>query len=615
MSKPSVLRRVMRAIWNGITRVRLVLSNLLFLAFLAVLYYIYVGGAPEPLPARAALLLNPMGSIVDQRVPTMPVQALLGESTPEDHEVLLRDVIDAIDYARDDPAINSLVMELDYLMYVGISKSQEIARALQAFRASGKPVVAVGDYYTQDQYLLASQADTVITDPLGAVALEGFASYRNYFAEALDKLSVNMHVFRAGEHKSAMEPFVRNDMSAGEKAVTRRWLNVLWNQFTAAVETQRKLAAGAIDDYVNGFPQRLAQADGNAARTALQAGLVDRVLNRREANEYLVELVGASDDEGLYEAVPFEHYVLRKRRLSLPDLSADQVAVITAQGNMLPGEQPPGSIGGDSLAQLIRSAAEQDGVKAIVLRVNSGGGSMFAAEIIRQQILDARAAGMPVVVSMGAVAASGGYYIATAADEIWATPSTITGSIGVFAAFPTFEDSLQRLGVHTDGVGTTSLAGSLRLDRPLNPALVDVLNSSVNYAYRRFLQIVAEGRNLPVDTVDTLAQGRVWSAPDALEHDLIDGVGSLEQAVAAAAGRAGLEDYETVQVELPRSASELILERLAERMGVLGRWAATPAAASLSSLLRPLTLAAAEMHQLQDPGHLYLRCIACSVVR
>lgn len=613
MSKPSLLRRLLTAIWNGITRVRLALSNILFLLLIAIIYLVYFGGTPEPLPERAALLLNPMGAIVDQTSQVEPLQALLGEPSPADHEVLLRDVIEAIEYARDDPAINSLVMELDSLMYVGISKTQEIVRALDSFRASGKPVVAVGDYYTQDQYLLASHADSVIAHPLGGVALEGYSSYRNYFREALEKLSVSVHVFRAGEHKSAMEPFVRDDMSAGEKEVTGRWLQVLWDQYVTIVESQRELPEGAVNGYVNNFAMRLAERGGDTARTALEAGLVDQLLSRSQANEYLVELVGASNEDGLYEAVEFDHYLSRQRPSPLPGAEGDRVAVITAQGDMLPGEQPPGTIGGDSLAQLIRSTAEQEDVRAIVLRINSGGGSMFASEIIRQQLLNARAAGVPVVVSMGAVAASGGYYIAAEADEIWATPSTITGSIGVFAAFPTFEQLLQRMGVYTDGVGTTALAGSLRADRALNPELVAALTSGVAFAYKSFVQIVADGRDMEFDEVDPLAQGRIWSAPDALEAGLVDGLGGLQDAVAAAAARAGIEDYEIDYVELPRSPREVLLQQLAERAGSLRVWTASTVGTTLARVLRPVTRAAAELAILQDPGNMYLRCVACGI--
>lgn len=615
MNKPSLPRRIMSAIWRTITRIRLAMSNILFLLMILLIYFVYIGGAPKPLPEKAALLLNISGTVVDQRSEINPLQALAGPPRPEDHEVLLRDIIESIDYAADDPNINSLVMELDSLVYVGISKTQEILPALEAFRRTGKPIIAIGDYYTQDQYGLASFAETVIAHPMGGVVLEGYSSYRNYFREALEKVSVNVHIFRAGEHKNAVEPFVRDDMSEDEKEVTGRWLDDLWNQYTRIVERHRSLAVGTVDDYVNNFDLRLQSQRGDAARTALKAGLVDKLLHRSEGNEHLIEIVGASNEDGLYEAVEFERYVRRKRPLDLGSKEGDRVAVITASGNILPGDQPPGKIGGDSLAKLIRSTAEEEDIKAIVLRVNSGGGSMFASEIIRQQLLYAREMEKPVVVSMGAVAASGGYYIAADADEIWATPSTITGSIGVFAAFPTFEELLSRVGIHTDGVGTTDLAGALRADRPLNPELVSILNSGVEFAYRSFLEIVAEGRSMSVEEIDPLAEGRVWSASDALEAGLIDRVGGLEDAVASAASLADLDDYEVDYVELPLSPRDYLMKQLAKRVGSLDLMAGSNVNTTFAGLLRPMQEAAQELAILQDPGHLYMRCITCGLVR
>ncbi len=613
MSKPSFVRRFFSGIWRGLTRVRLAMSNILFLAIIAFAYFVYVGGAPEPLPEKAALLLNISGTVVDQKSDVNPLQALLASPSPEGHEVLLRDIIEAIDYAAKDPAINSLVMELDSLERLGISKTQEIVEALQNFRESGKPIIAISDYYTQDQYLLASHADTVIAHPLGGVALEGYGSYQNYFREALKKISVNVHVFRAGDHKSAVEPFMRDDMSPAQKELTSRWLNELWAQYTAIVETQRALDSGAVDSYIDGFAQRLQAQGGDAAQTALRSGLVDRLLTRSEGNDFLVELVGANDKDGRYEAVVFERYVARKRPLSLGTSDSDRVAVITAQGTIMPGQQPPGSIGGDSLAHLIRGTVEADGVKAIVLRVNSGGGSMFASEIIREQILYAKNMGLPVIVSMGAVAASGGYYIAADADEIWATPSTITGSIGVFAAFPTFEELLDRVGIYTDGVGTTDLAGSMRADRPLNPQLEDALNSGVHFAYKSFLGIVAQGRDMSIAEVDPLAEGRVWCAADALKAGLVDNLGSLDDAIAAAASIADLDTYEVQYVERPLSPRDMVLKQLANSVGSLNVFTRSAASSALSGLLGPMQEAAKELASMQDPGHLYMRCVACSM--
>ena len=613
MSRPSLLRRIAAGTWTAITRIRLAMANILFLVLLALIYFVYMGGGPEPLPEKAALLLNVSGKVVDQKTAVNPLQAVLSEPTPEQHEVLLRDIIESIEYAADDPAINSLVMELDSLVYLGISKTQEIIPALEAFRETGKPIVALGDYYTQDQYLLASYADTVISHPLGGVAIEGFSSYRNYFREALDKLSINVHVFRAGEQKSYVEPFLRDDMSEPVKELTARWLGDLWRQYTSTVELQRNLNEGALDNYVNNLPDLLRQQGGDAGQAALQAGLIDKLLGRSEGNDYLVQLVGASNDDGLYEAIEFERYVSRKRPLQLGAAAGDRIGVITATGNILPGDQPPGAIGGDSLARLIRGAVDEDDIKAIVLRVNSGGGSYFASEIVRQQILYARQKDKPLIVSMGAIAASGGYYIAADANEIWATPATITGSIGVFAAFPTFEGLLQRVGIHTDGVGTTKLAGALRPDRPVKPEQKAVINSGIDFAYRNFLQVVAGGREMSVESVDPLAQGRVWSAADALEAGLIDQLGGLEEAIASAAEHAGLSDYTVDFVELPVSPRELLMRQLANRGISLNLWQESATGAALLRLLSPVRAAVREVTALQDPNNLYVRCLACGL--
>lgn len=615
MSKPSLLRRAFSRVWGGITLVRLAMSNILFLVLLVVIYFVYLGGGPEPLPERYALLLNMSGTVVDQKSPVDPLMALISEPNAQDHEVLLKDVLDAVDFAVDDPAISALVMELDALVYVGLSKTQEIVAALERFRASGKPILAVGDFYSQDQYLLASHADEIIMHPLGGVGLEGFSSYRNYFRDALDKLSVTMHIFRAGDHKSAVEPFMRDDMSPGEKEVTSRWLASLWKQYAGAVESRRSLEEGSVDGYINNFAERISATGGDTAQAALQEGLVDKLMSRRESNEYLAEIVGASNEDGFYEAIVFERYAARKRPLSLSGPKGDRVAVIAAQGSILPGEQPPGSIGGDSLAWLIRSAVEEEGVGAIVLRVNSGGGSMFASEIIRQELLHAQEQGLPVVISMGSVAASGGYYIAAEADEIWATPSTITGSIGVFAAFPTFENLLERAGVHTDGVGTTELAGSLRADRALNPQITEAFNSSVAHAYRSFLQIVADGRGMALEDVDELAQGKVWSASDALENGLIDKLGSLEQAIESAAVLAGLEEFEVDYFALPLSPRDQLLKQLANRSAAIGVATRLPVGSVMHDFLQPFKDAKQELQSLQDPGHLYVRCVSCAKVR
>jgi protease-4 len=610
--KRGFITRFLGAFWNSITRVRVALSNILFLTVLGLIFFVFRGSAPDALPDKSALLLNPVGSIVEQKSYTDPISMLFSEPLPSEREVLLRDVIDAINFARDDDAITALVMDLKQLSGVGVSKTGEIAEALASFRESGKAVVAVGDYYSQSQYLLASEADNIILHPLGAVEMSGFGSYQWYFRDALDKLSVKMHVFRAGEHKSAAEPFMRNDMSPGEKEITLQWLVPMWNHYTETVESRRGLGAGDIDDYVANFPARLQAVDGDQAQAALEQGLVDQLAGRQRANEYLAEVVGATDKKGDYERVPFEHYLHHKRPV-IDVLDADNtIAVVTARGMILDGSQPPGAIGGDSLAALLKKTAQDKNVKAIVLRVDSGGGSAFASEIIRQQILYAQQQSKPVVISMGSVAASGGYWISAPADEIWATPTTITGSIGVFGAFPTVEELMQKLGVHTDGVGTTELAGAGRLDRPLSPGFAQTLQASVDNIYVRFIELVAEGREMEPAAVDAIAQGRVWSAVDARRIGLVDELGGLQAAIEAAARLANLEDYAIDYREQPLSPQEMFLRQL---LGQAQRWGwqgfSYPWQGAFKHWFQPLAASLEFAASMNDPAGVYAHCNRC----
>ena len=617
-----MIRRVLRGVWNAITLLRRVLANLLFVALLALLWVV-LAEQPEPLPERAALTLDLAGRVLDQRTRVDPTQLFL-DADSMDRELLLTDLVSAVDLAAEDQRITALVLELDGLIAIGQSKTTELAAAIERFRAAGKPVVARGDYYTQDQYRLAVEADHILMHPLGAVALEGYSYYGNYFASALDKLSINMHVFRAGDFKSIAEPLLRSDMSPGERQITRAWLNDLWTDYRDRVEQRRALDAGAVDALLGAYPQRLADAGGDPAQLAMQAGLVDELLDRAQQKSYLAALVGAQNEDGAYASVPFADY-LQHRGAASQTLEPGQahIAVVTAQGNIVPGAQALGVIGGDAIARLLRDTAEQDGLGAIVLRLTSGGGSVFASEIVRETMADIREQGIPIVASMGSVAASGGYYVATAAQHIVATPSTLTGSIGVFAAFPTLENLLERGGVYTDGVGTTPLAGGLRVDRPLIPEVESALQQSVDSVYERFLALVMASRGLDRTQADAVAEGRVLSARSALAAGLVDELGGLQEATQSAARLAGLEAgaYEVIMVQPPITAQEQFLQELSEALGAesLGRGALHRLgldrlnAERLARWLAPATRGLSALEDFKDPRHLYMRCLACEL--
>ncbi|MEM7692626.1 MAG: signal peptide peptidase SppA, partial [Pseudomonadota bacterium] len=431
-----MIKRFFAGLWRAITVLRLALANLLFLAILVILWMTF-NGKPTPLPDNAALFWDLSGRVVDVRS-RVDASALLFEQNDAGREILLTDLVDSARLAAKDPRINSLIVRLDRLVAIGQSKTTELAEALGEFRASGKPIVAFGDYFTQDQYRVAVEADTILMHPQGVVALEGFSYYINFFAEALEKLSVSMHVFRVGDFKSIAEPYLRSDMSEGEREIASEWLTQIWKAYSDRVEQRRSLDPGAVDALLNNFPERLAATGGNGAQLAIKTGLVDELYSRPEQRSYLQKIAGASDNDLGFEHVGFTDYLSRSRPKSLTS-DASVIAVVSAEGAIMPGRSQAGVIGADTVAKQLSDAAARTNTKALVLRVNSGGGSAFASELIREELARISAAGTPVVVSMGAVAASGGYYLAVAGDEIVATPTTITGSIGVFAAFPTFE--------------------------------------------------------------------------------------------------------------------------------------------------------------------------------
>ncbi|MEM6774190.1 MAG: signal peptide peptidase SppA [Pseudomonadota bacterium] len=599
-----MIRRVFRALWGTISTVRGAIANLLFLAILAIIIAALLD-RPAPLPDRAALRLDLAGSVVDQRTRVSTGSVLFGDAGAN-REMLLTDLIDAVELARDDERIVALVMELDGLLRIGQSKTTELAEALERFRATGKPIVAVADYYTQDQYRLAVEADTVIMHPFGAVAIEGFGYFINYFAEALEKLLVTVHVFRAGDFKSIAEPYLRSDMSPGEREVSQRWLGDLWAAYGEAIEARRGLPQGHLGALLADYPERLRAADGDPARLASSEGLVDQLLDRQQRDAYLEALVGVTGGDGRYEGIAFEEYLSRSRGMSLR-AGEESVAVVVAQGNIVPGRQGLGAIGAESLVETLRRAVDRNGVRALVLRVTSGGGSVFASEIIRAELMRIREEeAIPIVVSMGSVAASGGYYIATAADRIMATPTTLTGSIGVFAAFPTFERLLEKGGIHTDGVGTTPLAGGLRPDRALSPLIEDAVQQGVDYRYEQFLDLVATSRDLDRGTLDSVAEGRVLSSLQAEVAGLIYAIGSLDDAVDLAGELAGLSpgSFRVITVKPSIPPRDVFLQQLSDIFAVDTR---------LVTLLAALWPAAAvnEFMATPDPHQLYMRCLVC----
>lgn len=609
-----MLRALFRFLFAALRTFVRMLDLLLRGAFYALL--IFAIGAvlalffhPGPtLAPGSALVLRPVGTIVEQAVLEPPLALLRAGGAPAG-QVALADLLEAVRSARDDERIAALVIETDELLGGGLSKLAELRAAILDFKASGKPVLARGERFTQTQYYLASVADEVHLSADGFVLLRGLARYGTYFKGALDTLGIKVHVFRVGEYKSFSEPFTRSDMSDEDRESTRDLLGGLWQVMRDDIAAGRKLAPEAVDGHVRGLRAALAASGGDAAQAALDAGLVDRLSTRDEWRVRLVEAVGTAPGGREPRSIDAGDYLALIERQA-----ADaQVAVIVAQGTIVDGMEAGGVVAGDTFARLIRDAREDERVKAVVLRIDSPGGSAWASELIRHELELTRRAGKPVVASMSSVAASGGYWIATGADEIWAAPATVTGSIGIFGLFPEFSEPLRRLGIGVDGVATAPLAGALDPRRPLDPDAAAAMQLGIEHGYRRFLETVAKARGMSVAEVDAVARGRVWTGAAAAELGLVDHLGGLGAAIAAAARRAGLEDYELVWPAAGESIEQRLLRRLmraGEPFGIdLGRagGAANPGAFAL--LFGQIQASAAELAHWNDPRHLYLHCL------
>ena len=618
MAQRNIVLRFLSGIWRGLDGLRRFVHLLLMLLILVI---ILAGLATETIqvPERAALVISPSGTLVEQ-LSGSPLDRALSEIDGQiAEETLVRDVVEALDEAADDERIDLVVLALGELQGGGLSKLQAVGAAIDRFRDTGKEVLAMADGYTQAQYYLAARADKIYMHELGFVFIEGFGYFRTYFRSALDKLRVDANVFRVGEYKSFVEPFTRDDMSEEDKEAASGWLTGLWLQYQNDIAEARDLSPGALDDYANRADEYLSAVKGDTAQMAVEAGLVDELLSNREFRDLVRDRVGADEEQSdSYASIGFQAYLQAVREPDLAALGDNQVAVIVAAGEIVDGDAPPGTVGSKSLANLVRQAATEDKVKAVVLRVDSPGGSMLASENILDELEGISRADKPLIASMSSVAASGGYYISMPADEIWANESTITGSIGVGAIFPTIQRGLGELGINVDGFGTTDLSGQLRADRELGEEARELLQLSVESAYRTFVSKVAETRDLDERRADGIARGRVWLGRDARQLDLIDEFGDLDQAIASAASRAGLVegDYSVRYLSGELSFAERIAEQLSKVVAPVLVWVQDAWVYDGGWLDRVLAAAAdraGEVDFLTDPRGLYLHCF-CEVL-
>lgn len=594
---------------------------LVFLLCIAMLAGLAATGSKEgpKVPETAALIISPSGLLVEQLTEVDPVSQMLNEmsggSTPE---VAARDIIKAIDRAADDDRIKVLVLYLDKMAIPSwyTSKAFDVADAIERFSAKDKKVIAIGDGYSQGGYLLAAHADEIWMHPFGGILITGFERNRVYYRSMLEKLKVTIHPFKVGEFKSAIEPMTRDSMSDSAKEANLAFLGDMWAAYTQRIEAKRNLEAGTIQATADNIDTILAESNGDLGAATLKAGLVDALKERDEWRSALIAMVGQDEDHKSFNQISLKEYLKATKDKEPKDKKkVGNVAVITASGSIVDGEAPVGTIGGDSVSRLIRKAYNDENTKAIVLRVDSGGGSAFASEIIRRDLLVAKEKGIPVVASMGSVAASGGYWISMSADEIWAAPTTVTGSIGVIGAFMTFENTADWAGVHSDGVGTTKLAGAFDQMRPMDPMVASLIQQSVEDIYEKFVNQVAASRNLSVDHVREIAEGRVWSGEDAMELGLIDKFGGLDDAVASAAKLAELEEFDVVHIKKKPSEFEQFIKELTGDAKAAMGWSvetADPAPAAVQILQRT----ARDLEpflRMNDPNHVYLLCEECEV--
>ena len=537
-SRPGFVRRFLRGTWRVVDVSRRVVFNLLFVLIVVVIVVSLARNGQTPLAGKTSLVLNLDGSITEQRAGTLRATAIDQLRGEVPRKIQLREVLGALDAAAHDDKITNVLLLLDDMDTTGLATLREVGAAVDRFRATGKKAIAWGSSYDQRQYLIAAHADQVYLHPLGAVSLSGFGGVQNYYKDTLDRAGVTVSVMRHGQFKDFGEPYTNDEPSPPALEAQTALLASLWKSYTDDVEKLRKLSPGAVMRSIDEAPERLAAAGGDGAKMAIANHFVDGLKTRDELRTLMMKLGAVDSENKTFRQIAFDDYLGHVK----PRLTGDAVAVIVAEGDIVDGSAPVGTIGGLSTANLVRRARNNKDVKAIVLRVDSPGGSVFGSELVRRELELTRAAGKPVVVSMGDVAASGGYWISTASDEIIADATTITGSIGVIALLPNAAGALDKLSVHSTPVATTWLrtAGDLRV--PLDPRLADMIQQSVDHEYHEFTVHVAQARKTTPEKIDAVAQGRVWSGSQALERGLVDRLGLFGDAIKAAAARGKLGD-------------------------------------------------------------------------
>ncbi|EAU5736360.1 signal peptide peptidase SppA [Salmonella enterica] len=603
--------------WRVLNFVREMVLNLffIFLVLVGVGIWMQIGnGSNSEQTARGALLLDISGVIVDNPSTNHRLGALgrqlFGASSDRLQENSLFDIVNAIRQAKDDRNITGIVLDLKNFTGADQPSMRYIGKALREFRDSGKPVFAVGENYSQGQYYLASFANKIWLSPQGQVDLHGFATNGLYYKTLLDKLKVSTHVFRVGTYKSAVEPFIRDDMSPAAREADSRWIGELWQNYLHTVSANRQISPQQLFPGAQAIIDGLTSVGGDTAKYALDHKLVDALASSADVEKALTKQFGWSKTENNYRAISYYDYSLKT-----PADTGGTIAVIFANGAIMDGEETPGNVGGDTTASQIRDARLDPKVKAIVLRVNSPGGSVNASEVIRAELAAARAAGKPVVVSMGGMAASGGYWISTPANYIVASPSTLTGSIGIFGVINTVENSLSSIGVHSDGVSTSPLA-DISMTKALSPEVQQMMQLSIEYGYKRFITLVADARKRTPEQIDKIAQGHVWTGEDAKANGLVDSLGDFDDAVAKAAELAKLKQWHLDYYQDEPTVLDMVMDSMTGSVrAMLPETIQAMLPAPLVSAANTVKAEGDKLAAFNDPQNRYAFCLTCANVR
>ena len=613
MKKRNLLVRVLSGIWSGVDSFRKVL-HLLLLLFVFAIFIGALSGTTPLLPERAALSITPVGVIVEELEGDpfdRAIAELLDEAQPQ---TVLQDIVDALEYASDDDRIEAVHIELSSLGPAGLPKLQRIARAIEDFRESGKTVIASADFMTQQAYFIAAHADEVYLHPQGGILLQGYGRFRSYFSDAIEKLKLDWNIFKVGTYKSAVEPFERMDMSEADREASRNLIDQLWGTYIEEVAAARGLSVSDMEDYADKYVEIVAAAEGDLAQAAKDYNLVDELLTRTQLRELLISYVGTDEDSEVnYSSIGMNEYLAHEDMLNGEEIGDENIGVIIASGTIQSGTQPPGAIGADSTASLLRRARDDESVKAVVLRVDSPGGSAFASDVISNEIAALQDAGKPVVVSMSSVAASGGYWISVGADRIFANPMTITGSIGIFGMLPTYQRTAAYLGIANDGVGSTPLSGQLRPDRAMTDDAKRLVQLVIEEGYDDFIGRVATYRGMEKDEVDVVGQGRVWTGADALRHGLVDELGGLDEAIAFAAELVDVPEGEYgrkyITIELSPT-EQMVVDMLgtAKNFGLTFDFLRSEPS-SLQKIAGELEAALLPLTEFNDPKGVYAHCL------